>query len=364
MYGLKNFPHFMILLFLVTACKSSDEKIRPEMGPITESVYASVTVLPCDMYYANVPVGGIVEELLVLEGQEVQNGEALLKIDSRSPWLNAESARLNFDHARKNIEGSRSPLRNLESKVKLASLQVSIDSVNYERQVRLYQKGIGSKAQLEARELAFRSSYYELRTFENQLAQMQQEYQVQLRQAENTYRSSQKMANDYTLRSTIDGIVYKLTKEAGELVSPQEPVALLGSKDSFLLEMRVDEVDISMVAAGQHVLINLDAYEDKIIEGRVTRIFPTMDLRSQTFKVEAEFLQLPGKLYPMLTGEANIIVNSRDEALSIPYEYLVNEGQVRTEDGLVDVSTGIRNFERVEITGGLDSLTVIYKPKE
>jgi hypothetical protein len=43
-----------------------------------------------------------------------------------------------------------------------------------------------------------------------------------------------------------------------------------------------------------------------------------MDARSRTFKIEAHFLQVPVKLYPNLTAEANIIIQTKENTITIP----------------------------------------------
>jgi hypothetical protein len=52
-----------------------------------------------------------------------------------------------------------------------------------------------------------------------------------------------------------------------------------------------------------------------------------MDARSRTFKIEAIFLQVPVKLYPNLTAEANIIIQTKENTITIR-SYLVDNDYV------------------------------------
>jgi hypothetical protein len=79
--------------------------------------------------------------------------------------------------------------------------------------------------------------------------------------------------------------------------------------------------------------------------------------------VEAVFVKQPNKLYPGLTGEANIIIQEKEKVLSIPFDYLLAGSKVQTKDGLLSVETGVQNFERIEIVSGLDTNTYILKPE-
>jgi len=100
-----------------------------------------------------------------------------------------------------------------------------------------------------------------------------------------------------------------------------------------------------------------------IFSAKVNKIYPKMDPRSQTFKVEADFITGPETIYPGITGEANIIIAQKAKTLSIPYEYLTDGNKVLTPRGLIEVKTGLKNFERIEILSGIDENTEILKPE-
>ena len=162
----------------------------------------------------------------------------------------------------------------------------------------------------------------------------------------------------------IEGKVYAIYKEKGELVNLQQPIAKLGSASNFIMELLVDESDIVKVKVSQKVLITLDAYKNQVFEGRVSRILPNKDIRNQTFTVEALFDRPPETLYPGLAGEANFITNRRKDVLVIPKEYLIDDNKVETDNGLVEVETGLDNLDMVEIINGIEEGTVIYKPEQ
>lgn len=162
----------------------------------------------------------------------------------------------------------------------------------------------------------------------------------------------------------MNGKVYALYKEPGESVNTTQPLASIGSSTNFVIELLIDEVDIVRVKKDQEVLINLDAYNNEIFKGKVTKIYPKKDERNQTFKVEARFDQLPDILYPGLSGEGNIIIAKKNKVLTIPKEYLIDNDKVRTDDGIVNVTIGLQNLEYVEVRSGITEDTYILKPEE
>lgn len=73
---------------------------------------------------------------------------------------------------------------------------------------------------------------------------------------------------------------------------------------------------------------------------------------------------MPRKLYPNLTAEANIIIQTKKKALTIPKRYLI-EGQyvlVNTDEKR-KVKTGLSDYQKVEILEGLTAEETIYKPE-
>ena len=85
------------------ACSKKKESINPTTGNITESIYASGTVKSVDQYQAFVSVSGIIEEIYVKEGQNVDVGTPLLRVSNETQKFNLENAQLAFNCLR-NIE--------------------------------------------------------------------------------------------------------------------------------------------------------------------------------------------------------------------------------------------------------------------
>lgn len=352
---------FAMLTIFFSACKLETKGIKAEYTALTESVYASLSVKPLNRYYAYAGVGGIVKQNLVTEGELVTEGQVLVQIDNTNPALNAENARLAYEQAKENYSGEQNLLDELKNQMQTAKLKLKNDSLNYFRQKRLKEQNIGSEKEYENIELAYQLSKNQLSLLKINYSQTKSQLETNLRQAQNSYQNSLKTTKDYAVKSEIEGKVYELMKERGEIVLLQEPLAMLGSRDSFLVEMMVDEVDIPKLMLDQKVLIRLDAYGKEVFEGSLSKIYPKMDSRSQTFKVEAVFVKQPDQLYPGLTGEANIIIQEKEKVLTIPFDYLQSGSKVQTKDGLIKVETGIQNFDRIEILSGLDTNTYILK---
>jgi RND family efflux transporter MFP subunit len=183
------------------------------------------------------------------------------------------------------------------------------------------------------------------------------------RQAQNALKQAQTSLGDFNITSRVDGKVYSVLKEAGELINAQQALAQVGHADRFIIDMSIDEVDIARLRIGQKVWVSLDAYEGQVYEALISRILPLKDERTQTFSVEALFTDSPDVLYAGLSGEANIVISKKENVLSIPLDLLIEDSKVLTNDGEVEVQTGLRNLEYVEILSGIDSTTILYRPE-
>jgi len=145
----------------------------------------------------------------------------------------------------------------------------------------------------------------------------------------------------------------------------QTPIAIVGDATDFLLELQVDEYDIGKVRLGQKVVVSMDSYKGRVFEAVIEKIDPIMNERSRSFTVDARFVTRPENLYPNLTAEANIVIHTKENALTIPHNYLVNDSTVLLEKSQQrKVVTGIKDYQKAEIVSGLQKDDVLVKPAQ
>ncbi|WP_074407032.1 efflux RND transporter periplasmic adaptor subunit [Aquimarina megaterium] len=354
---------WMFFTTVLISCADKEEKILPAVTGITELVYSSVTIQPDSLYQVYASVHGILDKNLVEEGDEVKKGTPLLQIINSNPKLNTENAKLSFELAQKNYNGNAAILSSIEEEIKSATLKMTNDSINYCRQKNLWSQQIGSKIEYDTKKLAYELSTNSLSLLKNKYDRTREELKTRLQQAKNNYKTSVITTKDFTISSKINGKVYGLYKNLGEIINTIEPIAAVGSATVFVVEMLVDEVDIVKIKKNQKAIITLDAYNGEVFTAKVSKIYPKKDERNQTFMVEALFDKSPEVLYPGLSGEANIIIAQKKEVLTIPKEYLIDGTKVKTEKGTVEIVIGLQSMDTVEILSGITKDTWIYKPE-
>lgn len=346
----------------LAACGGDRETTRPVVGPITESVYASGVVKAVGQYQVFPTTSGQVVTLLVEEGDTVRVGTPLLRMDNRSTSASARSASAQVHLLERNAAEDGPVLVQLREALSQFREKYFVDSTNYQRQTALWAQRIGSKSELEQREMAYNTSKAAVVRATKALAETRERLRTELEVARNNALISSAGNDDRMPSSLIDGIVYDVLVETGELATPQKAVAVIGSATDLRLELDVDEKDIARIQAGQEVAIALELYE-RAFHATITRIIPIMDPRTRTFTVQARFNEAPPKLFPNITAEANIVVAIKHDAITIPAGYLVDGTHVLTgEDERTAVRIGLRDLERVEILDGIDSTTLLYKP--
>lgn len=359
--NLRKFRPLVLFPMVLWSCSSSEEKIYPSREGVSESIYASGTIRSKNQYQAYLNATGTVQEIFLQEGDSVEVGTPILAIFNESARVNRELAELN--RAYSDIQANQNRLKDLEVNINLAKNKMANDSLLWVRQRRLKDQGIGSSLEFEQRELAYQNSRTSYETSVLRYNELKREIEFNERSASKNLAISRALESDLVLKSEVKGLVYSILKEKGEMVNAQTPLAILGSGEEFVLEMLVDEYDISKVKKGQKILVNMDSYRGEIFEAVVSKINPIMDERNKTFLVEGVFVEQPSVLYPNLSLEANIIIQVKDDVLMIPRSFLLNESYVLSADrDTIKVEVGIKDFQKVEIISGIDENMALIKP--
>lgn len=332
------------------------------MENITESVYASGVIKSKSQYQVYATVSGLIQQILVKEGDVVKKGDALFVVENETPRLNTENASLAADFAEWNRRGER--LNELKTAIETAKSKMLNDSILLVRQRGLWAQKIGSQVELEQRELTYTTSVNNYQAALSRYTDLQKQLDFAAAQSEKLLSISKTAAQDYIVRSQTDGRVYSISKEAGEIVNPQSALAIIGASDDFVAELQIDESDISRIRTGQRVLLTLDSYKGEVFEAKISKIDPIMNERTRTFTVEAEFVKRPPVLYPNLTTEANVVIRTKENAVTIPRAWLVGDSLVILEDKSTrKVEIGLKDYQKVEILGGLGANETILKPE-
>lgn len=353
----------MLCAWLIFSCQQRPRPIRPIQGAITESVYASGIVKSEGQYQAFAVVSGVIDSVYVKEGQQVRRGQTLLTIMSDQQKLTSDRALLAVEYA--SLPANEGRLQEMQRNAELAADKFSNDSLLLARQQRLWQQKIGTLVQVEQRELQYSASAAAWKSSQTQLADLRRQLALDSRQSRLTWRISRAQEEQFRVVSQVDGLVFDLLREKGESVAPQTALAILGGTVNYMLELQVDEYDISRIRGGAQVLVTMDSYQGQVLEAVVEHIHPIMNAQTRTFTVQARLKHPQPGLYPNLTLEANIVCAYKKNALLIPRSYMVDDSTLLRKNGdRIGVRPGLRDLEMVEILSGLSARDEIIQPEQ
>ena len=352
-----------VSLVFFFSCNNKRECITPIVQGITESVYASGIVKSFNQYEVFSTVNGIIQKVHVREGDIVKKGDPLATLQSETSRLDIESAKISS--AFSSVSSNLDKLHELNLTIGLAREKMQLDSVLLQRQRNLWLNDIGTRNELEQRELTWKNSVKAYQSALVAYQQLKKQIDYSARQSENRLQASKAVADEYVIKARQNGRIYSLLKEEGELVNVQTPIAVVGDAYQFILDLQVDEYDIGKIKIGQQVVLSLDSYKGQTFEAVIQKIEPIMNNQSRSFTVEASFITKPDNLYPNLNVEANIVTNFKQNALTVPRAYLLDEEYVVLRNGEKrKVRVGLKDYERVEITEGLSKNDIIQKTNQ
>ena len=280
----------------------------PSRGDVFATYRATATISSDSDAPATARVGGEVVELIAEEGDRVEQGQVLARLDGERLRLEMLSARANLEQARK----------------------------EYERNVDLHQRGLVSAAMFEGLKFdldALRATY--------ELRKLNFEYS--------------------NIRAPIAGVVSSRDIKLGQNVDVNDVVYRVTDPSELKAELHIPQTELAKFSAGQAVVIEVDSMPGSQFPASIARISPTIDTRNGTFRATAIIDNDDRLLAPGMFARFTIAYEKHQNALLVPAEAIVAEDDRSTVFVVVDgevtrrvVETGIACGDRVEILTGLD----------
>ena len=252
-------------------------------------------------------VGGIVQEILVEEGDQVKAGDVLARLDGEVISVEMAQAEARFQ--------------------RLAE--------DFKRKSTLFQKDAIS---IELFQLA------------------KYDYESQ-----KAARDLVKLNLDYTaIRAPISGIVTERQIKIGNMVLTNAIAFRITDFDPLLAILYVPEREIGKLAVGQTAMVKVDALTKSEFKGVVDRISPIVDSRTGTVKVTIEISDSSRQLKAGMFSRVSIIFDMHEKTPLIPREAIITEDDESlvfvVRDTVVyrqTVETGYVNTTHIEITNGI-----------
>jgi HlyD family secretion protein len=342
--------------------------VHPTRKTITEAVYASGFISSRNQYKVFALTDGNIMKKFHVAGDTVVMGEPLFLVQSLGPTAKLSANTSAYGLAVKNSKENSPVLQDLQIKINNAQVLLDNDQKTYDRTKNMYDANAISRSQLDLATTNLNVSKNNLQSAKEAYTKTKDQLNVDAKTAEANMATSTQDLSNYVLKSLVDGQVYETYKELGEAVRKNDAVALVGEKGAKYLQLAVDQQDISKIKIGQIVEAKMDIATDKIYKARVKKIYPNMNSNDQSFRVDADFIDDPGLQFINASVEANIILQTKENALVVLRQAIRpgDEVIIKTATGNknVKITKGLMNMESVEVLSGLTEQDEIVMPKE
>ncbi|MBK9079747.1 MAG: efflux RND transporter periplasmic adaptor subunit [Hyphomicrobium sp.] len=302
----------------VVASKGQIRKLVSTSGPVRALVTVSV----------GSQLSGQVEMLAADYNSEVKAGDVLAKIDDRSFAAKVSQARAD-------LAAARAALLNQQAALIKAKAVLDLAERTAERQKSLQSKGYSATATLDSanRDVAVGNAEIEVAK-----AQIESASAV-ITQREAALKLAEVDLERTKIVSPINGTVISRSIDLGQTVAAsfQAPELFKIAQDLRLIriEAQVNEADVGSVAEGNPVTFSVDAYPDRMFEGKVTQVrLSSTELQNiVTYTVIIEAANDDRKLFPGMTANVQIAVAEKDDVLRIPSDALRFKPRGETAEG-------------------------------
>jgi HlyD family secretion protein len=313
---------------------------------LTSAVTASGEIRP--RHYVNITsqTFGKIVEIAVSEGDTVQTGQVLLRMEAVQPTAGVEAQRALVRSAEAAEVAAQASQRTAEAELARARADFERTQLEWARTEQLFGRGLVAQSAYDASKSSFESARAAVAVAEARVHQAAAELNrsdSQRQEARAGLRRSEDELHKTIYTSPIDGVVTSLPVHVGEQMvpgiqnSPGSYLMTVADMSGVAAEVRVDESDVLEVRSGQPAEVTVDAYPDSTFRGAVTEIGTTALLRStgqtstqltsgtqeaRDFKVVIALDKPPAGMRPGLSATARITTATRERALSIPIQAL------------------------------------------
>jgi len=301
-------------------------------------------------------IEGFVKNIFHREGDKVEKGETIVKLDSKAKKLALEEAEATrLEKLSRFVTEYSYVKESAESENKTKEIEKKMN--DYLKVLDLFKKGKISKTQLSKTEKSL---------LESMVKSGIMQYKVQkavsgLTQAEIALERARYDYENMNIRAPFSGVISEIKIPKGQRINAGTEVFKIIDLDSIYLKGQILETEISKIKKEQTVNIKLIAYPDKVLRGIISAVSPEIDPEKKTGTIFVDFKN-PGFVKVGMDAEIFVEFQILEDVIKVPRKALiVREGRplvfvVEDNDTAMwrYIDLGAKNEDEIEIKSGVE----------
>ncbi len=338
-----------------------------DRGTLETSVAGSGRVAPAFEQIINSPIASRIVEVYCKEGDSVNAGTPLLRLDLQSAENELKALADERQHKLYELQQTRlnnhTYLTDLEMQVKVKGMALSHLQADVANERRLDSIGSGTGDRVRQAELAYETGRLELDQLRQQLANARNVKNAELEMKrleldifDKSLQEKQRTFNDASLRSPRAATLTYITDQIGRRIAEGEKVAVISDLSHFKVGAELSDTYADRIAIGSRVVVISGQTE---LTGTVTRLTPQSKNGIIEFSVSLDDDDHP-RLRSGLKTEVHVLCDIRDNVVRIPtgtyfkgpghYDMFVVDGDKLHHR---KVQLGESNYDFVEVISGI-----------
>jgi membrane fusion protein YbhG len=285
----------IIAILFITSCGNNNNKNEITASGTIESINVTVSS----------KIAGQIKKLNFKEGDRVKPGDMLVELDHDMLDIQLRQAESGVDLAYAQLKllksGARiEDVRQTEELLNQAKSNLDLAKMDKERFEQLYRENATTKQQYDAAVTRYDVAEAQYNAARENLQKVKtiirpeeiEQAEANLKRAVSSADLLKESIDECKIYSPVDGFVSKKFVEAGENISPATSLLRISNLEMVNLVIYIPETDLAKVKLGQDAEVKIDAFKDKVYNGKIIFISPEAEFTPKNIQTPDERTKL------------------------------------------------------------------------
>ncbi len=291
------FSIFLLLLLAVIIRLFYNKPLKVEVITVNDLYpYQNITILNASGYVVadrksavGAKITGRLIKVNVEEGMRVKKNDIVAELENEDLKASYQQLLANVMASKENINFAKAELEEAKK--------------NFERVKILFERGFATQSELDIAESRYKKAIAMVNSSEaNYIA------------AKAGVKSVEVQLEYTKLRAPFDGIILTKDADVGDIITPlgsaanaKAAVITMADLNSLYVEADVSEVYLDKIRKNQNCVITFDAIPNKVFEGYVHMILPTVDRTKSSVTVKIKFFEKSDQILPDMSAKISFL---------------------------------------------------------